>query len=173
VREPREASDAPDTERGAHGEHRNAHRQPTDAASAGTSWMVTAVSAKPSDVCSVSAVPTASGGTLSVTSTLNCALSAITKNPQASESGTTSQSDRAKASPMPIAHAPLRVMATVTSHARPRRSATRPPHTHPAPPTASAANATALAARALSGPADGSRAATLAARNAGSQVHAA
>jgi hypothetical protein len=65
--------------------------------------MVTAVSAKPSDVCSVSAVPTASGGTLSVTSTLNCALSAMTKNPHTSASGTTSHGDAPKASPMPSA----------------------------------------------------------------------
>ena len=59
----------------------NAHRHPTTPTTGGTSWMDTIVSKKPSDVCTVSAVPTACGGTASVTSVLNCAESAITKNP--------------------------------------------------------------------------------------------
>src|SRR5256885_1076499 len=50
------------------------------------------VSRNPSDVCMVSAVPTACGGTDSVTRTLNCAESAMTKNPQARAIGIRRQS---------------------------------------------------------------------------------
>src|ERR1051325_6525666 len=56
----------------------NAQRQPTRRTTGGTSWIDTIVNKKPSDVCTVSAVPTAWGGTDSVTSVLNCAESAIT-----------------------------------------------------------------------------------------------
>ena len=68
----------------------NAHCQPTRATAGGMIWIVAMVSRKPSEVCSVSAVPTACGGTLSVTSTENCAESAMTKKPHPRAIGTSS-----------------------------------------------------------------------------------
>ena len=47
-------------------------------------WIDTPVSAKPIDVCSMSAVPTDSGGATSVTTALNCAESATIVKPQIS-----------------------------------------------------------------------------------------
>src|SRR5687767_2759900 len=113
-----------------------AQAQPTAATTGGTSWMVIVVRRKPNEVCTVSAVPTAWGGTLSVTSTENCALSATTKKPQRSATGARSQRERPKVSPTRRAQAPLAAMARVTSRSRPTRSATSPPQTHPTPPTA-------------------------------------
>src|SRR5881275_2982976 len=116
----------------------------------------------------VSAVPTACGGTDSVTRTLNCAESAITKKPQMSDTGTSSQSVLPNVKPMRSEHAPLAAIATVTSHSRPRRSATIPPQMQPRPPTAIAANAMADETEAFRVLVD----ASLAAMNTGSQVHA-
>src|SRR5215216_6335088 len=130
------------------------------------------VNRKPSDVCTVSAVPTACGGTDSVTSTLNCAESATTKKPQASAMGTSSQRLWPKVNPMSTAQAPLAAIATVTSHSRPRLSPTRPPHTQPAPPIAIAANVTAEATMSREKPLGAPDTATLAATKAGIQVHA-
>jgi hypothetical protein len=124
----------------------------------------------PSDTCRVSAVPTAWGGTLSVTSTLNCAESAMMKKPQTRAIGARIQSDRPKAKPSNAQHVPLISIARMTRGARPTRSATSPPHMQPRPPTAITPNdrtATAVEAEGVS--ACGSRAA-LAATNAGIQV---
>src|SRR5829696_1096456 len=115
----------------------------------------------------VSAVPTACGGTESVTSTLNCALSAMTKNPHASAIGTSSHKLCPKVNPMSSAHAPLAAMAQVTSHSRPRRSATSPPHTQPIPPIAIAANVTADDIESCAGPGAIPAAVALAATNTG------
>src|SRR3954467_12081931 len=108
-----------------------AQRQPTIAANGGTSWIETIVRRKPSEGCTGSAVPTACGGTLSVTSTENCALSAMTKNPQRRATGARSQRLRPKVSPMTMAQAPLTAIASVTSHSRPLRSAAGPPPPRP------------------------------------------
>ena len=93
----------------------NAQRQPAAAAIAGTIWMVAIVSRKPSEVCSVSAVPTACGGATSVTSALNCAESATTKKPHAHATGTSAHGLASKSRPMPSAHAPLAAIARVTT----------------------------------------------------------
>ena len=112
-------------------------------------------------------------GTLSVTSTENCALSAITKKPQTSATGTSSHNERPKAKPISTEQAPLMAMARVTSQARPRRSATSPPQMHPAPPIARAAKAMADAIDTPRAPAVGLCVAMLAAMNTGNHVHAA
>ena len=136
----------------------------------GIIWIVMVVSRKPSDVWRVRAVPTACGSTDSVTSTLNCALSAMMKNPHTMVSGARIQSERPKLSPMSAQQLPLMTRARITSGARPMRSATQPPHTQPMPPTAMTANdSTAIAGdegavSACTSPA------TLAAKNAGIQV---
>ena len=61
------------------------------------------------------------------------------------EMGTSSQSDLPNVKPMSNAQAPLVPIAIVTSHSRPRRSATIPPHMQPTPPMAIAQNATSAA----------------------------
>ena len=63
------------------------------------------------EVWSVSAVPTACGGTHSVTSAQNCALSATTKNPHTSASGASSQSERRRRSRRRAQHTPLAASA--------------------------------------------------------------
>ena len=55
---------------------------PEAAATSGSSRMLTIVSRKPAQVCSVSAVPTCVRGLYSATSAENCAESATTENPQ-------------------------------------------------------------------------------------------
>ena len=105
--------------------------------------MLTIVSRKPIDTCNVSAVPTACASTLSVTSTENCAESAITNQPQTSATGTTSHQLMPYTAPIASAQLPLTAMETVTSHSRPRRSDASPPQMHPAAPTAITANAIA------------------------------
>ena len=114
----------------------NAHGHPALRTTSGITWIAPVVSRNPSDTCSVSAVPTACAGTLSVTSTLNCAESAMMKNPQRRASGATIHSDRPKVRPTSAQQLALITSARLTSGARPMRSATRPPQMHPAPPTA-------------------------------------
>src|SRR5688572_19837679 len=118
----------------------NANFQPTMATMGGTSWMEIVVSRKPTDVCSVSAVPTACGGTTLVTSVENCALSAITATPQTRTSSVSSGSDRPKTSGVSNAQLPLTAIAPATKRAYPTRSAIAPPQMHPTAPTAIAAN---------------------------------
>src|SRR5579862_5435640 len=128
------------------------------------------VSRNPSETCSVSAVPTEWEGTCSVTSTLNCAESAMMKKPQMSAIGARIQSERPNERPTSAQQMPLIIIARVTSGARPIRSATRPPHTQPTPPTAitlNDSNPTVIDRDGVS--ACGSRR-TLAATNAGIQV---
>ena len=78
----------------------------------------TIVSRNPSEVCTVSAVPTAWPGTDSVTSALNCALSATTKNPHTSASGASIHNDAPKRSRRRAQHAPLATSEIVTSRSR-------------------------------------------------------
>ena len=107
----------------------------------------------------------------SVTSTLNWALSAITKNPHASASGAMIHHDAPNANPIVRAHNPLASMAKFTSFARPIRSATRPPQMQPAPPTAMTAKPTTAANRACgTSPLAAALAASCATRNAGIHV---
>src|SRR2546425_1135725 len=103
--------------------------------------MLAIVSRNPSDVCRVSAVPTACDGTDLVTIVLNCAESAMTKNPHSHATATMAQTLDANKPPMTTAQLPLTAMARITSRSCPIRSATQPPHTHPNPPTAMAPNA--------------------------------
>src|SRR6266571_1476403 len=103
--------------------------------------MLAIVSRNPSDVCRVSAVPTACDGTDLVTIVLNCAESAMTKNPHSHATATMTQTLDANKPPMTTAQLPLTAMARITSRSCPIRSATQPPHTHPNPPTAMAPNA--------------------------------
>src|SRR5437764_14526570 len=103
--------------------------------------MLAIVSRNPHDVCRVGAVPTPCGGTDLVTIGLNCAESAMRKNPHTHATATMTQTLDANKPPMTAAQLPLTAMARITSRSCPIRSATQPPHTHPKPPTAMAANA--------------------------------
>ncbi len=85
--------------------------------------MVPMVSPKPSDVCRVSAVPTACGGATSVTRALNCAESATTVKPHTSAMAMSSASGAPANHPMVSAHRPLTAMAAAATRSRPRRSA--------------------------------------------------
>ena len=147
-----------------------AHGQPMVRTIGGTSWMEMVVSRNPSDVCSVSAVPTACGGALSVTSTLNWALSAMMKKPHTSATGVSSQSERPKERPTRAQQTVLTESAMMTSRGRPMRSATAPPQTHPMPPTAMMANPMTDAVREGAGVRACGDAAMLAATKAGIQV---
>lgn len=69
------------------GSRRNARRLAATLGKCGTSCLVNAVRRQPSELWSVSAVPTAWGRTLSVTSTERWALSAMTKTPHVSATG--------------------------------------------------------------------------------------
>ena len=100
-----------------------AQRQPKAAAIGGTSWIEAMVRRKPAEVCTVSAVPTACGGTDSVTSALNWALSATTKKPQTQASAATAGRGAPKRAPIASAQVPLAARAIVTSRSRPARSA--------------------------------------------------
>src|SRR5687768_4449174 len=149
----------------------NAHAQPSDSTTGGTSCMVSVVSRNPSDVWIMSAVPTACDGTLSVTRTLNCAESATTKKPQASATGASSHQLRPNVSPIKREHAPLAASARMTNRSRPMRSATRPPQTHPMPPTAIVAKESKETKEGADDPADEpANERALAARNAGIHV---
>jgi hypothetical protein len=75
-----------------------AHCHPATATIAGTAWMVTMVSRKPSEVWSVSAVPTAWLGATSVTMALNWAESATMKKPQTQASATSTRRGRRRRS---------------------------------------------------------------------------
>jgi len=77
-----------------------------------------------------------------------------------------------KVKPISSAHVPLAAIAIVTSHSRPRRSATMPPHTHPAPPMAIARNATSAASWSRLVPAGIPAAAALIPTNVGIHVQA-
>ena len=79
----------------------NAQRHPAACAIAGTSWIVAVVSRNPSDVCRASAVPTACGGATSVTRALNCAESAITKNPHSQATARSHTAGASKKAPSP------------------------------------------------------------------------
>src|ERR1700687_653470 len=84
-----------------------AQRQPIWLARGGISWIETVVRRKPRAVWTVRAVPTACGGTDSVTKALNWALSAITKKPQAQASRVTRGRLAPKRKPMVRAQVPL------------------------------------------------------------------
>src|SRR5207302_155251 len=91
-----------------------AQRQPTWLARGGTSWIETVVSRNPAAVWTVRAVPTACGGTDSVTRALNWALSAMTKKPQVQASRVTRARLAPKRKPMVRAQVPLAAKAMVT-----------------------------------------------------------
>src|SRR5439155_20698318 len=97
--------------------------------------MLAIVSRNPNDVCRVSAVPTAFGGTDLVTIVLNCAESAMTKNRHTHAAATMIHTVDAKKFPMTASQLPLTAMARFTSLYCPIRTQSRPPDTHPdAPP---------------------------------------
>ena len=130
--------------------------------------MVTIVRRKPIEVWSVSAVPTACGGATSVTSALNCAESATTKNPQTSVSAKTSGNGARNAGPAARAHAPLASIARITTARYPMRPAAHPPQRQPSPPTPITAKPARSSAR---DPTPDPDAMALAVRYAGTQVH--
>src|SRR6185503_4631866 len=117
----------------------------------------------------VSAVPTEWAGTDSVTSVLNWALSAMTKNPHAIASAARTQLGPPQRNPLRRQQTPLMKREMATRRSLPRLSAKIPPHTEPRPPMAIVAKARSEIAR-------GARyrpptlAATLAARKAGTHV---
>ena len=117
----------------------------------------------------MSAVPTACAGTDSVTSVLNWALSAITKNPHVIARAPSIQIGPPKRTPLSRQQLPLMKREIDTSRSLPRLSANSPPQTDPKPPMAMVVNARSDINRgARNLPPDA--AATLAARNAGIQV---
>ena len=77
--------------------------------------MLPMVRRKPSEVWSVSAVPTACEGATSVTSALNCAESATTKNPHTHATAATHGAAAPKHAAIAIAHAPLAAIAWITT----------------------------------------------------------
>src|SRR4051812_1797196 len=97
-----------------------AHCQLVRWTTGGTSCIEIIVSRKPADVCSVSAVPTACGGTDSVTKALNCAESATTKYPQMTTSAINKTRPWPNTRGETRAQAPLAIIETVTSHSLPR-----------------------------------------------------
>ena len=101
-----------------------------------------------------------------MTSVLNWAESATTKNPHTSVAAVTSTNGPPNRKPMARQHSPLTVMAWITSLSRPIRSAAHPPQTHPIPPAASAPKL-ASSTHARPWPA----ASLDAARNAGTHAH--
>src|SRR6266516_3793550 len=76
--------------------------------------MLAIVSRNPSDVCRVSAVPTACDGTDLVTIVLNCAESAMTKNPPSHATATMTQPPHTHPNP-PTAMAPNANRPSTTS----------------------------------------------------------
>ncbi len=90
----------PDPDRGPIASIVNATPQPNAPDTSTVSHIENAVSRNPTDVCSVSAVPTACGGATSVTSAENCAESATIAKPQTSASSTRRDVGRNVSEPM-------------------------------------------------------------------------
>ena len=127
----------------------NAQRQPTSATTGGTSWMVTVVSRKPSDVWMRERG--ADGVRRDALGDEHGELRAVGDDEEAPHQRDGREQPPAGAegeARCSSAQAPLTAIAMVTSRSRPSRSATRPPHTHPAPPTAMTANDRAVTAEA-------------------------
>src|SRR6266516_3224262 len=89
--------------------------------------MLAIVSRNPSDVCRVSAVPTACDGTDLVTIVLNCAESAMTKNPHSHATATMTQTLDANKPPMTTAQLPLTAMAPNANRPSTTSEGTTPP----------------------------------------------
>src|SRR5204863_362661 len=142
-----------------------AQGQPWASTIRGTAWMVAMLRRKPSEVWSVSAVPTESPGAASVTIAENWAESDTTKKPQTSTIGIRRKTLPEKKKPTTSAQAPLAAIDRFTTKARPRRSASHPPQIDPRAPAAMAPKA--MTSTAL----EPSERAEEAARKAGIQVH--
>src|SRR2546428_13918366 len=97
------------------------------------SQIETIVSAKPTLVWVVSAVPTYAGGESSVTAVENCAESAMTVKPQTTPTRSVSQGGPPKVRPISSAQRPDSAMATIGKVVRPPRSDTLPPAYQPPP----------------------------------------
>ena len=137
------------------------------AANHGNSRMLTIVSRKPTEVCSVRAVPTWVRTLYSVTSAENCAESATTENPQTDANRKSRSVGAPKKNPAAAEQAALVRSASRAIRAFPSASAQRPAATQPTAPLAIAANAISEPVR-LSVPCRASRAAPA---NAEIQVH--
>ena len=119
--------------------------QPTAALIGGTRWIDTIVSRKPTQVCTVTMVPTCSASDSSTTLAENCAESATTVIPQTAQKTTSSHGGLPNRKPASTAQLPLRSMAPMVSVVRPQRSAKMPPARQPIAPTPMVAKAASLA----------------------------
>src|SRR5688572_25825384 len=98
----------------------NAQRQPTTATTGGRSQMESVVSAKPTQVCVVRAVPTYAGGDSSVTAVENCAESATTLTPHTSATASVASGAPPYVKPIVAAQSPLTAIAAIVAAVRPQ-----------------------------------------------------
>src|SRR5215470_6118687 len=147
----------------------NAQRQPTAASIGGTRCTETIVSRNPTQVCTVTIVPTRSGSESSTTLAENCAESATATIPQKMQKPASSQGGAPNRKPADSEQPPLNSIAPMVSRVRPKRSASTPPARHPIAPKPIVAKAPSLAQNDAAVPIDVS--ARLACRKAAIQVH--
>src|SRR5262249_25526268 len=122
----------------------NAHRHPTAPTIGSRSQIEMFVSAKPTHVCIVSAVPTYAAGDNSVIAVENCAESAMMVMPHTSATTRVSNGGPPNVSPIVAAQSPLAAIATMVAAVRPQRSDTIPPSQHPSAPIAITTNVAVL-----------------------------
>src|SRR2546430_1998739 len=123
----------------------NAHDHPAPRTSGGTSQIDAIVSANPTHVCVVRAVPTYAGGESSVIAVENWAESAMIVIPQTTASPSVTSGGPPNVSPTTAAHVPEIAMATIVRVVRPQRSDAPPPSQQPSAPAAITTNVAPLA----------------------------
>src|SRR2546428_4230054 len=108
------------------------------------SQIETIVSAKPTHVWVVRAVPTYAGGDNSVIAVENWAESAMTVTPHTTATAKVSSGGPPKVRPIATAQAPEKAIETIVSVVRPHRSEATPPAQQPSAPSAITMNVAPL-----------------------------
>src|SRR5205809_7334567 len=114
----------------------NAHDHPAPRTSGGTSQIDAIVSANPTHVCVVRAVPTYAGGESSVIAVENWAESAMIVIPQTLASASVTSGGPPSVTPVTAAQVAEIAIATIVSAVRPQRPDATPPSQQPSPPSA-------------------------------------
>src|SRR5439155_22350642 len=109
---------------------------PARAKSGGTSQIEIIVSAKPTHVCVVRAVPTYAGGESSVIAVENWAESAMTVTPHTTATSRVRSGGPPNVRPIVAAQTPESAIASIVNVLRPHRSDAKPPAQHPQAPRA-------------------------------------
>src|SRR5262245_3421208 len=121
-----------------------AQRHPIAPTTGSSSQIETLVSAKPTHVCIVRAVPTYAAGDSSVIAVENWAESAMTVMPHTIATASVSSGGPPNVSPIVAAQSALSAIAVIVAVVRPQRSDTAPPSQQPSAPMAITTNVAVL-----------------------------